>query len=228
MPVFLRGIRVSFDIADQLGIGLRRRVKTERAVNVVILQIAVDRLRAADDLHAGVVRCEILRQHRRVRVGIVAADNYHSGQAVLLRRSCRRFELFFCLDLRSAGADDVKAAGITVRVNELVRKFHIVVIHKTARAALEAEKNIVLVCRLQRVIQAADDIVAAGRLPAGENNADNLSLRRGSVLPLLEDDFPLAVSIREQFSDLVLIRYAGGLFAFLYADIGNAVTQHSG
>ena len=129
---------------------------------------------------------------------------------MLLRRSCRRFELFFCLDLRSAGADDVKAAGITVRVNELVRKFHIVVIHKTARAALEAEKNIVLVCRLQRVIQAADDIVAAGRLPAGENNAD------------------LAVSIREQFSDLVLIRYAGGLFAFLYADIGNAVTQHSG
>ena len=82
---------------------------------------------------------------------------------------------------------------------------------------------------LQRVVQTADDVVAAGRLSAGKDHAHDLLLRRGGVLTLLEGDLVFAVGIGEQRLDLVLIRDALGGAAAAHTNTRNAVSeQHTG
>ena len=95
-------------------------------------------------------------------------------------------------------------------------------------AALEAVQDIVLVGSLQSIVQAADNIVAAGCLTAGQNDTNYQLLCFSGVLALLEGDFGLAVGIGEQSSNLFLVCYALGCAAFAYADFGNAVSQDAG
>ena len=61
-----------------------------------------------------------------------------------------------------------------------------------------------------------------------KDNAYNLLLRNGSVRTFLESDLLFTVGIGEQRFDLLLICNALSLFAFLNADICNAVSQHAG
>ena len=83
MPILLGGIGVALDIADDLAEGLGGGVEAEGAFDVLVLQVAVDGLGAADHLHAGVVGGKVLGQHSRVGVGIVAADDHDGVDAVL-------------------------------------------------------------------------------------------------------------------------------------------------
>ena len=116
-------------------------------------------------------------------------------------------ELFLSLQLCPAGSDDIETAGIPVCIDESVIEFHIVIIDKSAGAALESEKNIILISSLQRIIETADDIVSAGSLSAGEDNAHYLLLCCRSIAALYESDLVLAVSIGEKGLDLILIRH---------------------
>ena len=70
--------------------------------------------------------------------------------------------------------------------------------------------------------------MSARSLSAGKDNAYNLLLRNGSVRTFLESDLLFTVGIGEQRFDLLLICNALSLFAFLNADICNAVSQHAG
>ena len=56
------------------------------------------------------------------------------------------------------------------------RGYHVIVLEKSVRTALEAEKDIVLICRFQRIVKTADDIVSARSLSAGKDHADDLLL----------------------------------------------------
>ena len=85
-------------------------------------------------------------------------------------------ELFLCFKFCSAGTDDIESACISVCINELVIKLYIIIVDQSGRAALEAEKNIVLVGSLKCIIKATYNVVSAGCLSAREDNAYNLLL----------------------------------------------------
>ena len=55
VPVLLGAVGVTLDVADQFAIGLAGGVKSEAGLYLVILEIAIDGLRTADDLNAGLV-----------------------------------------------------------------------------------------------------------------------------------------------------------------------------
>ena len=69
--------------------------------------------------------------------------------------------------------------------------------------------------------------MSARSLSAGKDNANDLLLHFGSILTLFKGDFLLAVSVGEQCLDLLLISNTLCFFAFLYADICNAVSEHA-
>ena len=139
----------------------------------------------------------------------------------------RHGELLFRLQFRAAGADDVETAGIAELVDVFVVENDVFVIQKTARAALEADEDVLRIRCLQRIVKTADDVVAARRLSAGKDHADDLLLRYGGILSLHEDHFAFPVGIREQRRDLFLIRYALRFLPFLKGDLRDAVPEHS-
>ncbi len=121
--------------------------------------------------------CHVLSKDCCVCVGIVAADDHDRGKAMLLGNFYYDLKLSRCLEFGSAGADDIESAGVSVLVDEVVSHLDIVVVDQSARAALEAEKNVIFISRFQRIIKTADNIVSAGSLSAGKDHADNLLLR---------------------------------------------------
>ena len=91
---FLAEFAVSLDVSDQLTVGLGSGIETEGALDIVVLQVAVDGLRAADNLYAGVVCCEVLSKNCSIGIGIVTTDDNNCSDAVLLAN--------FSSDLRTA------------------------------------------------------------------------------------------------------------------------------
>ena len=59
-------------------------IETEGAFDIFILQVAVDGLRASDDLNTGIVCCKVFSQNCSVCIGIVTTDDYDCGNAMLL------------------------------------------------------------------------------------------------------------------------------------------------
>ena len=226
MPVLLGGVGVALDVAHNLSIGLSSGIKAKRALDILVLQVTVNGLGAADHLNTAVMGGKILSQNRRVGVGVIAADDHDGVDAVLLADLLRNRELLLGFQLGSAGADDVKAAGISVLVDVFVIENQIVIFQQTAGAALEAVEHIVLVGGLQCIVQAANHIVAAGGLTAGQDHAHNLLPGRRGVLTLLEGDLVLTVGVGEECLDLLLIGYALGCAAVVNANLGNAVSEH--
>ena len=208
VPVLLGGIGIALDITDYFAVGLCCGIKTEGRLDILVLEVAVDGLGASDDLHTGIVRCHILSKDCCVCVGIVAADDDDGGKAVLLGNFYNDLKLCCCLEFGSAGADDIESAGVSVLIDEIVSHLDIVILDQSARAALEAEKNVVLVGRFECVIQTADNVVSAGCLSAGKDYADNLLLGCRGIRAFLEGDLILAVGVREEGLDLFLIRNA--------------------
>ena len=227
VPILLGGVGVALDVADDLAVGLGSGVEAEGALDVLVLQVAVDGLGATNHLNAAIVGGKILGENRGVGVGVVAADDDDGGDAMLLADALGNGELLLGFQLGSAGADDVKSAGVAVLVDVFVVEDYVVVLQQAAGAALEAVEDVFLVAGLQRVVQTADDVVAAGRLTAGKDHAHDLLLRRGGVLTLLEGDLVFAVGIGEQRLDLFLIRDALGGAAAAHTNIRNPVSEHT-
>ena len=228
MPVLLGGVGIPLDVADDLAVGLGGGIEAEGALDVLVLQVAVNGLGAADDLHAGVVSGHVLGQHSGVGVGVVAADDDDGGDAVLLADLSGNGKLLFGFQLGSAGADDVKSAGVAELIHVLVIQDPVIVLQQTAGAALEAVQDIVGVGGLQCVVQAADNVVAAGCLTAGQDDTHDLLLGLGGVLTLLEGDLILSVSVGELGGDLLLIRDALGGIAIFNADLRDTISEHAG
>jgi len=228
VPILLCGVGVALDVTDDLAVGLGSGVEAEGALDVLVLQVAVDGLGTADDLNACLVCGKVLCQHCGVGVGVVTADDHDGVDAVLLADLCNDGKLLLGLQLGSAGADDIEAAGVAVPVDILVVEDDIVVFKQTAGAALEAVENVVLIGSLQSVVQAADNVVSAGSLAAGKDHAHLLSFCLSGVGTLLEGDLVLTVGVGEQGLDLLLVCYAFGSAAVLNTDLGNTVSQHTG
>ena len=127
--------------------------------------------------------CKIFSQNSSVCIRVITTDDYDSSDAVLLAHALGNGELLLGFQLGSAGADDVKSAGVAVLVDVCVVKDHVVVFQQTAGAALKAVEDILLVAGLQRVIQAANHVVAAGSLTAGEDECRAWTIKEGTKAP---------------------------------------------
>ena len=172
VPVFLGGVRVAFDVADEFGVDLARRIESEGGFNVGVLEVAVDGFRAADHDDSGVFRLVVFREETGVRVGVVAADDDDCRDAEGLAVDFGFFELFGRFKLGASGADHVETAGVAVGGEEIRRDFNVFVVGEAARAALEAVELRFRMKGLETVEKSGDDVVPAGRLSAGENDRD--------------------------------------------------------
>ena len=99
MPVLTCRVAVALDVADKLRVCLTSCVETERSLNLLVLQIAVDSLRAADNLNTVLLCCVVLSEHTSVSVRVVTTDDYESLDAELAKNLNTLLELLFLLEL---------------------------------------------------------------------------------------------------------------------------------
>mmetsp|Transcript_31742 Transcript_31742/g.81305 ORF Transcript_31742/g.81305 Transcript_31742/m.81305 type:complete len:396 (-) Transcript_31742:640-1827(-) len=76
--VLVRAGAVDHDVAHCLGVHAARRVETKAGGHLLVLEVAVDGLGHAQHLGGKPLAAEKLREHGRVGVGVVAADNHQA------------------------------------------------------------------------------------------------------------------------------------------------------
>ena len=172
VPVFAGGVGVALDVADDLCISLAGRVETEARLDLFVLQVAVDGLGAADDLYAVLLGGIIFGQDAGIRVGVVAADDNDGLDAQFADDLQTGLELILLLQLRTAGTDHVETARVAIFVDDFGCQLYVLVVYQTAGAHEEAVELVLGALLLEFVEEAADNIVAAGSLTAGEDDAD--------------------------------------------------------
>ena len=172
VPVFFSGIRIALNVADQFAVDFGSGVETERCFDEFVLEVAVDGFRAADDLNGNVFLLVVFGKEAGVGVGVVAADDDEGGDSKSLAVFRAFIELLFQFEFGSAGTDHVESAGVAVCVHEIIGDFDIAVVDESARTAFEAIEFAAGVEALDAVIQSGDDVVSAGSLSAGEDDAD--------------------------------------------------------
>jgi len=219
VPVFLGRVRVAADVADEFAVDAAGGVEAEAGFDPLVLEVAVDGLRAADHLDRNVVALEVFSQHAGVGVGVVAADDDQRGDAELFAVGAGRFELFVGFKLGPAGADHVEAAGVAVGVDDRVVEFHVLVFDQAVRSLEEAEELVRLVERLEAVVESGDDVVAAGGLSAGEDHADADRVGLGAAARF-EGQRRAAERGLEDRLDLFNVGHSGGRRAFVHLDVG--------
>ena len=90
-------------------------VETEARLDAAAAHVVVDRLRDADDRALDVVLRERLREVRRVRARVVAADDEEAVQREVGHRRRRRREMRFARELHSPAPEEVEPAHVHVR-----------------------------------------------------------------------------------------------------------------
>ncbi len=205
VPVLDRGRRVAADVADQLGVDLARRVEAERRLDLLVLHVAVDRLRDADDARLAFLTPQVLGEQRGVRVRIVAADDHQAVEPHLLEVVAACLEVLGLLDLVAPAHDHVEAAGVAVLVDHLGGDLVVLALDDAAGALQEAEELAVPVRSLERIEQPGDDVVPARRLSARQHDADLQRLGGEPAIALNDPHDRLAVAQWEEPLDVRLI-----------------------
>ena len=166
VPVLAGRISVALDVADDFGVCLAGSVETETCFNLLVFQVAVDGLGAADDLHTVVVGCIVFGKDAGVCVGVVSTNDDYGLDIQFADNLQAALKLFLGLELRTAGANHVETAGVAILVDDVAGQLHIFVVHQAARAKDEAVELVGGILLLQFIVEAADDVVAAGGLSA--------------------------------------------------------------
>ena len=211
VPVFLRGVSVTLDVTDELSVRLTSGVETERGLDHLVLEVAVDSLRAADDLDAALFLEIVLSKDTSVGVRVVTADDDNRLDTEFFADLDTVIELPSLLQFGTTGTDDVETTGVAVLVDDIRCELLILAVNKTRRTSEEAVQLIVRIQRFKTVKETGDDVVTAGSLTSGENHThvERLCFR------LLTFDFRLryrfhsndrqTVRVREEFLDLLLV-----------------------
>ena len=180
MVVLLRGERVHADVADQLRVDLAGRVEAEGDGNVLVLQVPVDCLRTADHVGAVVDALEVLRQHRRVCVRIVAADDDQTVQLQVVAHLRGRLELdvinglnpylLLAFDLVAARSNHVETAHVAVLIHELVSDLH--VLSRKHATGTVAEAVHVSADLLHEIVDSSNHIVTSRSLTSRQHHTN--------------------------------------------------------
>jgi len=125
--VLLGGDDVGAEVANSLRVDLCGRVEAETNRNVLVLQITIDGLRAANNLALSFVLREVFGKEASIRVRIVTADDNKTVEVESLRVLERASELLRGLNLVTSGADHIKATSVAIEAHVLFCDLHIVV-----------------------------------------------------------------------------------------------------
>ena len=206
VPVLAGRVTVALNVTNQLRVGLTSGVETERGLNLLVLQVTVDGLRATDYLHTVLLGSIVFSQHASVGVRVVTTNDNESLDAQLAQNLDTALELCFLLQLCTTGTNDVETTSVAILVDELIGEFHILVVNQTARSHKETVELRVLVQRLNTVVETADDIVTARSLTTRE---DDTYVDGFLVLALSRNELNNrhSVSVGEQSLNLFLITY---------------------
>ena len=227
VPVFLCGVGVALDVADQLAVNLAGGVETKRGFDHFVLQVAVDGLRAADNLNAAVLLQVVLSEYAGVGVRVVTTDDHNRFDAELLAHLDTVVELPGLFEFRTPRTDDIKTAGVTVLVDDIFRQLLVLALDQARRTTKETVELVSRIEFLQSVKQSADHVMPAGSLAAGEDHTYvDGRLRFRSFVARLHRDNRQAVGVREELLDLVLISYTLRCGAFRQAHIAGQSYRH--
>lgn len=161
VPVFTGRVSVTLDVADQLRVYLCSGIEAKTGLDLIVLQVAVDGLRAADNLDTIVLGSIVLSEHASICIGVVTTDDDHSLDVELAQNLKTLLKLVYLLQLGTAGTDHVEATGVAIIINKLRSQLHILMIDKATRAHQEAVDLVLWVHLLHSVEDTADDIVTA-------------------------------------------------------------------
>ena len=183
VPVLQRRAGVLEDVADQLAVDARGCVEAKRdRQQVADLQVAVDRFRHADHLHARTVGLDAgeqrFREHGRVGIGIVAANDDDGVEIVPDAGLAHLRELLVALDLGAIRSEEVEAAGVQDEIDVGVGDLEERALEQALGTGLDAEQGI---AGAKHTLEAADDIVAAGGRATREEDGDALTLHPGAA-----------------------------------------------
>ena len=207
MPVFACAVAVALDVADELAVGLACGVESETGFNLLVLEVTIDGLGAANHLYAVVLGRIVLGQHTGIGIGVVSADDYQCLDAQLTENLDAALKLGFLLQLGATRTNDIETAGVAILVDELIGKLDILVVDQAAGTHQEAVKLALGIEALDAIVESADYIVSAGCLSAGEDDAHAKGLH-GLCLACLKGDDGHAIGVGEHGFDLFLVTHA--------------------
>ena len=153
VPVLTCRVAVTLDVTDNLSVGLASSVEAERSLNLVVLQVAIDSLRTADNLYAVVLGSIVLSQNASVGVRVVTTDDYESLDIKLTQNLDALLKLVFLLKLCTARTDKIETAGVAIISDKLVCNLDVFVVNETARPHKEAIETVLWVQLLNLVKQ---------------------------------------------------------------------------
>ena len=114
MPVLTCRVAVALDVTNEFSVCLAGCIETERSLDLVVFEVAVDGLRAADYLYAVLLGCVVLSEYTSICVRVVATDDNESLDAEFAENLNTLLELLFLLELSTSRADDVETTGIAI------------------------------------------------------------------------------------------------------------------
>ena len=172
------------DIADKFAVYTAGSIKTKGSFNAIILQVAVNCLRTADDVNANAVLLVVFSQQTGVGIGVVTADDYQRLDSKFFTVLLGRLEMFFGFQFSTSGTDHIKTTGIAISVNDLIRQKDLFPFNQTVRPLEEAVKFARRIQRFQPVIKPRNYVVTARSLTTGKNHPDCQRRQRSTLTGL--------------------------------------------
>ena len=170
VPVLTSRITVALDVTNDFGVDLRSGVEAEGRFDLLVLQVAIDGLRAADDLHWSADTLVVFSQDGSVGIGVVTTDDDQSTDVELLEDLKTLVELLLLFELRTTRADDVEATRIAVFVDDVGGQLDVVVLDQAVRPHQEAIETAIGMNLLQTIEDTGDDVVPTRSLTTGEDD----------------------------------------------------------
>ena len=217
MPVLAGRVAVALNVTDEFRVCLAGGVETERSLDLLVLQVAVNGLGTADHLYPILLGCIVFGQHTGVGVGVVATDDDECLDVQLAQNLDALLELVFFFQLGASRTDDVETTRVAVLIHQLRSDFHVVVVNQTARAEDEAVEFVGWVERLHTVEQTRNDVVTTRSLTTRKDDT-HVEWFQCNGFAWLECDDRHTIGIGEKFFDFSLIanRLSGSTFNSLH------------
>ena len=124
-------------VTDELSVGLTSGIETERGLNHLILQVAVDSLRATNHLNAALFLQIVLSEHASIGVRVVTTNDNNGLDTEFLAHFDTVVELPSLFEFGTTGTDNIETTGVTVFVNNLGSQLLILTFNQTARTSEE-------------------------------------------------------------------------------------------
>ncbi len=164
VPILAGRVGVALDVTNELSVNLCSGVETKACLDLVVLQVTINGLRATDNLYAVILSSIVLSQHASVSIRVVTTDNYDSLDIELAKNLDTLLKLTNFLKLRTARTDHIETTCVTIVVNELRSELDVVVVHQTAGTHQETVHLVGRVHLLHGIEDTANHIVTTRSL----------------------------------------------------------------